>query len=410
MSKAVEPDGRAPLINIQSSKPLQIVCIDFWSAENLQNKFVDVLDVTDHFTRLAQAFPCKNQSAKEIARVLWDKNFFIYGFPERIHSDQGASFESNLISELLRVSGVKKSHTTPYHPMGNGAVEHFNRTLGGMIHALPPGEKHEWPRRLQTLTFMYNCTVHEMTGFAPFYLMFGRVPRLPVDMMFRSVLSDSTSSDYSKYVSTLSKDLSKAMNIAQKLASKEQHCHAVLYDRKAKGSNIEVSDCILLAYRAARGKKKVVNHWESTVYTVVDKIPNTNTFRIRSTVTGQEKVVHRNLLLLANFLPVTDACCNDSTSLPFSSDVEADSPSSTSENASLHNTNSCFTQDGSRVSEGNCSNETIHAGSYVDTNKTAVDDSASIAPNPTEFVPIMDETNICEHTKATSDSCQRLYL
>lgn len=176
--------------------------------------------MTDHFTRLAQAFPCKNQSAKEVARVLWDEYFCIYGFPERIHSDQGTSFESNLISELLRVSCVKKSHTTPYHPMGNGAVERFNRTLGGMIRALPPGEKHEWPRRLQTLTFMYNCTVHETTGFAPFYLMFGRVPRLPIDVMFRSVLCDSTSSDYPKYVSTLSKDLSEAMNIAQKLASR----------------------------------------------------------------------------------------------------------------------------------------------------------------------------------------------
>lgn len=406
VSKTVEPDGRAPLVNIQSSKPLQIVCIDFWSAENSQNKSVDVLVVTDHFTRLAQAFPCKNQSAKEVARVLWDKYFCIYGFPERIHSDQGASFESNLISELLRVSGVKKSHTTPYHPMGNGAVERFNRTLGGMIRALPPGEKHEWPRRLQTLTFMYNCTVHETTGFAPFYLMFGRVPRLPVDMMFRSVLSDSTSSDYSKYVSTLSKDLSEAMHIAQKLASKEQHRHAVLYNRKTKGSNIEVSDRVLLANRAERGKKKVADRWESTVYTVVDKIPDTHTFRIRNTVTGQEKVVHRNLLLLANFLPVTDACCNDSTSLPLSSDVDADSPSATSENASLYNSNTYFTQDGDRDSEGNCSNETIHAGSDVDTNETAVDDFASIAPNPPESAPIMNDMDISVHTEATSsDPC-----
>lgn len=62
----------------------------------------------------------------------------MFGFPQRIHSDQGANFESQLISELPRVSGVKKSHTTPYHPMGNGCVERFNRTLGGMIHALSP--------------------------------------------------------------------------------------------------------------------------------------------------------------------------------------------------------------------------------------------------------------------------------
>ncbi|KAK3505903.1 hypothetical protein QTP70_003695, partial [Hemibagrus guttatus] len=48
---------------------------------------------------------------------------------QRIHSDQGANFESQLIHELLEVAGVKKSRTTAYHPMGNGHVERFNRTL-----------------------------------------------------------------------------------------------------------------------------------------------------------------------------------------------------------------------------------------------------------------------------------------
>lgn len=73
-----------------------------------------------------------------MAKQLWNKYFCIYGFPERIHSDQGASFESQLISELLKVAGVRKSRTTPYHPMGNGSVERFNRMLGNMIQALSP--------------------------------------------------------------------------------------------------------------------------------------------------------------------------------------------------------------------------------------------------------------------------------
>ena len=141
VSKTVEPAGRASLESITSARPFQLVCIDFWSAEDSRNKSVDVLVVTDHFTRMAQAFPCKDQSAKQVARVLWDKYFCVYGFPERIHSDQGASFESHLISELLTVSGVRKSHTTPYHPMDNGSVGCFNRTLGNMIRALAPDTK-----------------------------------------------------------------------------------------------------------------------------------------------------------------------------------------------------------------------------------------------------------------------------
>lgn len=306
VSKTVEPEGRAPLESITSSRPLQLVCIDFWSAEDSKNKSVDVLVVTDHFTRMAQAFPCKDQSAKQVARVLWDKYFCVFGFPERIHSDQGANFESQLISELLRVSGVRKSHTTPYHPMGNGSVERFNRTLGGMIRALTPEAKADWPRRLQTLTFMYNCTAHETTGYAPFYLMFGRIPRLPVDVLFRTVLNDSSVTSYDKYVESLTKDLREAMVVAQEHATKEQNRHARLYNRKVKGSDIVVGDRVLLANRREKGKRKVADRWESTVYTVVNVNAETHTCRVCDTVTGREKVIHRNLLMLVNFLPVDD--------------------------------------------------------------------------------------------------------
>ncbi|KAL2089313.1 hypothetical protein ACEWY4_014001 [Coilia grayii] len=181
LSNTPEPAARAPLESIKTTAPLELVCIDFWSAEDHNNKSVDVLVITDHFTKLAHVFPCRDQTAKKVARTLWDKFFCVYGFPKRIHSDQGTSFESDLITELLELAGVSKSHTTPYHAMGNGGTERFNRTLGSMLRSLPPRQKHKWPQMVQTMTFVYNCTAHETTGFAPFYLMFGRVPRLPVD-------------------------------------------------------------------------------------------------------------------------------------------------------------------------------------------------------------------------------------
>lgn len=72
VSKTVEPEGRAPLESITSTRPLELVCVDFWSAEDSRNKSVDVLVIADHFTRMAQAFLCKDQTAKQVARVLWD--------------------------------------------------------------------------------------------------------------------------------------------------------------------------------------------------------------------------------------------------------------------------------------------------------------------------------------------------
>ncbi|XP_055717354.1 uncharacterized protein LOC129810649 [Salvelinus fontinalis] len=305
-SKAPEPEARAPLENIITTEPLELVCVDFWSAEDSNNKSLDVLVVTDHFTKMAHAFLCPNQSAKAVALQLWNNIFCVYGFPRRIHSDQGANFESKLIAELLSAAGVQKSHTTPYHPMGNGGVERFNRTLGNMTRALPTRAKHRWPQKLKSLTFAYNCTVHETTGHAPFQLMFGRTPRLPVDMMFGTVLQDSNVVDYDEYVKSLTRDLREAMETVQVSATKQLKRHAGLYNRKIRGAPVEVGDRVLLANKGERGKRKLADRWENNLYIVTEKNSDIHIFKIQNMSTGQEKTVHRNLIMPVNFLPLPD--------------------------------------------------------------------------------------------------------
>ena len=118
--------NRAKLVNIESTAPMEIVCIDYLSLEPSKGGVKHILVITDHFTRYAQAFPTKNQTARTTARMLFDNFIVHYGFPARIHSDHGQCFESNLIKELCTIADVKTSQTTPNHPMGNGQLERFN--------------------------------------------------------------------------------------------------------------------------------------------------------------------------------------------------------------------------------------------------------------------------------------------
>lgn len=109
---------------------------------------------------------------------------------------------------------------------------------------------------------------------------------------------------YDKFVDTLIKDLKEAMVIAQEHATKKPKRQAALYNRQVKGLTINYH--VLLANKTERGKRKIAEWWESTVYTVVDHKAQTLIYRIRKPATGQEKVIHRNLLLLVDFLPVPE--------------------------------------------------------------------------------------------------------
>ena len=156
--------------------------MDYLSLETSKGGFENILVVVDHFNKYAQAIPTKNQTAKTTANALFNNYFVHYGYPLRLHSDQGANFTGKVISELCKMTGIERSVTTPYHPMGNGVTERFNQTLLNLLGTLDPKEKPDWKSHVGPLVHAYNATKHDSTKHSPFLLMFGREPRLPIDL------------------------------------------------------------------------------------------------------------------------------------------------------------------------------------------------------------------------------------
>ena len=94
----------------------------------------------------------------------------------------GKSFENNLFRELCSLAKVKELCTSHYHPETNGQCEHFNATLISMLGTLPSHAEKNWQEWITTLTHAYNYTVSPVTGFSPYFLMFGRSLKLPLDI------------------------------------------------------------------------------------------------------------------------------------------------------------------------------------------------------------------------------------
>ena len=295
----------AELVNITSSAPMELVCIDYLSLEMSKGRYENILVISDHFTRYAMAVPTKNQTARTTAKVLFDNFFAHYGFPAKLHSDKAQNFESRVIKHLCKVAGIKKTRTTPYHPMGNGQVERFNQTLLQMLGTLEPTQKSDWKSYVLPLVHAYNATRHDTTGFSPFYLMFGRHPRLALDAFLGLEPSAESGRTQAEYSTKFQSRLSFAYQKASEEAARQTERYKTYYDQRVRESKLEVGDRVLIRALGLKGKVKIADDWEEMPY-IVTEIPMQDipVYKVRQEDgKGRVKTLHRNQMLPFTCLP-----------------------------------------------------------------------------------------------------------
>ena len=305
------PVHAAELVNITSSAPMELVCIDYLSLETSKGGFENILVITDHFTRYAQAIPTKNQTARTTARVLFDSFIVHYGFPTKLHSDKAQNFESRVIRHLCRIGGIKKTRTTPYHPMGNGQCERFNQTLLRMLGTLEPSKKSDWKSYVSPLVHAYNATRHESTGFSPFYLMFGRHPKLAIDAFLGVDPNAETGKNKTEYVKKLQSRLDFAYSKATEEAKRQAERYKAYYDKEVRENKLLVGDRVLIRNLGLTGKHKLADKWEQKPYIVLEQpLSDIPVFKVRrEDGTGRIKTLHRNQLLPFTSLPRDETEC-----------------------------------------------------------------------------------------------------
>ena len=87
------------------------------------------LVIRDHFTKWYKVIPLPDQTAVTTAKTLVDHCISRFGYPRRLHSDQGRNFESKLFAQLMEFLEMDKTRTTLFHPQTNAVIERMKKTI-----------------------------------------------------------------------------------------------------------------------------------------------------------------------------------------------------------------------------------------------------------------------------------------
>ena len=178
-----------PMKPLTCSGPGELLHVDFTSIEETVPLKEDpvihnVLVLQDHFSKYVVAYVVKDQTARTAAETLRNGYFGLFGAPAYLVSDQGKAFTGHVITHLCELYGVQKLRTSPYHAQTNDQVKRMNQTIIHMIGKLEEDRKACWSKHLPGLLLAYNATHSTVTRYSPYYLLFGRRPRIPVDYIF----------------------------------------------------------------------------------------------------------------------------------------------------------------------------------------------------------------------------------
>ena len=267
--------GRNPKIDmgyLGATRPLELVFLDFVNIDKSSDGRESILVMTDSYTKFTRAIPTRNQLAITVAKILMNEWIYCYGTPERIHTDQGRNFQAEVVREICKLFNINQSRTSPYHPEGNGQCERMNRSIINLLRVLCTEEKSKWPIHLPKMIHAYNIMPHATTGFSPFFLMFGREEKLPVDLRLERY-GRGTDSDW------LWETKQKMGEIGSKVKHRIELTRKKINDKK-KEDELEAGTIVRIKKRKL-GRRKLENIWGEEKWEVEGRVKGTSAYKIK---------------------------------------------------------------------------------------------------------------------------------
>ena len=295
-------------IPIEASYTFEMVCMDIVGplpVTSTENRYL--LTIMDRFTRFVMAIPLKEISAVQVAKSFVNKWIYLFGAPDQLLTDNGVQFTSEVITAVEQIMGIQSLFTTVYHPECNGLIERFHGFLkeklkiAALERNLDYFDTDDWDRFIPSIVHAYNITPSTVTKHAPYQLLFGRQPQLPLRLGKIRELKAIKSRTYREYLQELIKQLAIVHDKSSKWVK-------MINTRLAKRKNSNRTDfpfaehdrvMYYIGNQLKGNQKKLLANWKGP-YEITTVYPNKVTFQIKSLQRGTEesKKVHGKYLIL----------------------------------------------------------------------------------------------------------------
>lgn len=285
---------RVPLLKFETVRePFELCSLDIVGplvTSYNGNKYI--LTFMDYFTRYSEAIAVPDIKAETVARAFVEQVVCRHGCPEKLLTDRGTNFMSEVFKEVCSLLQTKQLHTASYAPSTNGLIERFHRTLKDMLAHYVERSQRNWDQVLPYILLAYRMTDHSATGFSPHFLLYGRECVLPVDK-FVKIDRPHYGENYVAEMLTRMKEVTQQVIERNAKSIDTRNAYS---NRGRKERKYELGDLVYVKNEASEEgvSRKLASRWLGP-YRVTDVITPV-TYRVQKTHSRLKMTVHANRL------------------------------------------------------------------------------------------------------------------
>lgn len=239
-----------------------------------------LLVAVDYATNWPIAVAMPDATADAIADVLFKEIVMRFGVPQEILTDRGPNFRSRLLAAYVKRLGTFHRFTSAFHPRTNGKCERLNGVIKQMLRKYAHGDIHHWDDYVAPALWACRIRKHRTTGVSPFYLTYGREPKLPGDILHPTLLNDLSIDPQAQVDSAMPslRALKQARATARDRMQEVSQADKLRWDAHLKPHTFKIGDLVLLRHESKlsleydwMGPYRVqATHMDTDTYKIVD--------------------------------------------------------------------------------------------------------------------------------------------